>query len=486
MRLIFSAWLALAITLTSARAAEPTRPIIPPHKTWNHVSATPLKESTPPKPERIVLPSGLVVFLLPDHELPLIECTLILRVGDVHEDSTLAGLSNAMMSVMRTGGSDAWPGDKLDTALESLAADVTFASGLETSTVNLNALKEDFPSVLDMIASVLRGPAFPEDKLKIHLNQARTSISKRNDSPVMISGREFRRALYGKDSPYARVVEYATLAKIDRAALQNFHKNNVHPARMICGVAGDFKKEEMVAALNKAFADWPFTAPQPAKNPPTNFTPGPRTLFVERPRITQTSIMLGHGLDLRRDHADFPAIQMMNEILSGGMSARLFTEVRTRKGLAYSVRGQAMANYDRPGLFYASVLTRNEQALDAAEAVKSEIVRLRDGGVTQTELEQAREGILNSQVFQYDTTAKILQQQLTYELYGYPADFTATLLARLKTVTAADIQRVAKTYLAPEKAILLGVGNSTGIPPERTFSGAPGVEKIDVTIPTAP
>jgi len=484
MRLTLLAFLTLS--LASTFAAEPTRPIIPPHKTWNQVPATPLKDSTPPKPERIALPNGLVVFLLPDNELPLIECTLILRVGDVHEDASLAGLSNAMMGVMRTGGSDTWPGDKLDTALESLAADVAFASGLETSTVSMNALKEDFPRVLDMIANVLRCPSFPEDKLKIHLTQARTAIAKRNDSPVMISGREFRRALYGKDSPYARVVEYATLAKIDRAALLNFHKNNIHPARMICGIAGDFKRDELVAALNKAFADWPSAATLASKSPPVTYTPGPRTLFVERPRINQTAIMLGHGLDLRRDHADFPAVQMMNEILSGGMAARLFTEVRTRKGLAYSVRGQATANYDRPGLFYASVLTRNEQALDAAEAVKTEIVRLRDGGVTETELAQAREGILNSQVFQYDTTAKILQQQMTYELYGYPADFTATLLARLKTVTTADIQRVAKTYLVPEKSILLGVGNTEGLPPTRSFTNVPGVEKVDVTIPAAP
>lgn len=467
-------------------AAEPTRPIIPPHKPWNQVPNTPLKESTPPKPERIVLPSGLTVFLLPDSELPLIECTLILRVGDIHEEESLAGLSNAMMSVMRTGGSDAWPGDKLDTALEGLAAEVTFASGLETSTVNMNALKEDFPRVLDMISSVLRNPSFPEDKLKIQLTQARTAVSKRNDSPVMISGREFRRALYGKNSHYARVVEYATLAKIDRTALLNFHKNNVHPARMICGIAGDFKKDEIVAALNKAFADWPSAAPPAQVNPPLTFTPGPRTFFVERPRINQTAIMLGHGLDLRRDHADYPAVQMMNEILSGGMSARLFTEVRTRKGLAYSVRGQAMANYDRPGLFYASVLTRNEQAIDAADAVKAEIVRLRDGGVTETELSEAREGVLNSHVFQYDSTTKILQQQMTYELYGYPADFTATLLARLKTVTTADIQRVAKTYLVPEKSILIAVGNTEGLDPERAFPNLPGVEKIDVTIPAAP
>lgn len=473
-----------SVALMPAFAADETRPIIPPYKTWNQVVATPLKESAPAKPERIVLPCGMVLFLLEDRELPLIECTLMLRFGEVHEET--AGLTAAALNVMRTGGSDAWPGDKLDAALEDLAAEVHFTPGLDSSTVTLNALKGDFQRVLEMISGVLRNPAFPEDKLKIHLTQAKTAIAKRNDSPVMISGREFRRALYGKDSPYARTVEYATLAKIDRAALQNFHKNNVHPSRMICGVAGDFKKEALIAALNKAFGDWPFAAPAAKTTPPVTYTPGPRTLFVERPRINQTSIMLGHGLELRRDDADFAAVQMMNEILSGGMAARLFTEVRTKKGLAYSVRGQAVANYDRPGLFYASVLTRNEQALDAAEAVRSEIVRLRDGGVTEKELDEAREGLLNSQVFQFDTPGKILQRQMTFEMYGYPADFAATLLAKLKTVTSADVQRVAKAYLTPEKSVLLGVGNTEGLESARSFLSVPGVEKVDVTIPAAP
>jgi len=470
--------------LSSVFAADETRPIIPPYKTWNQVPATPLKESSPVMPERVVLPSGMVLYLLEDRELPLIECTLMLRFGEVHEEN--AGLTAAAMNVMRTGGSGAWPGDRLDAALEDLAAEVSFAPLLDSSTVTLNALKDDFPRVLEMIASVLRAPAFPDDKLKIYLTQARTQISKRNDSPVMISGREFRRALYGKDSPYARTVEYSTLAKIDRAALQNFHKNNVHPARMICGVAGDFKKDALIAALNKAFGEWPVPAPTAKVSPPVTYTPGPRTLFVERARINQTAIMLGHALELRRDDPDFPAVQMMNEILSGGMAARLFTEVRTKKGLAYSVRGQAVANYDRPGMFYASVLTRNEQALDAAEAVRTEIVRLRDGGVTETELEQAREGLLNSQVFQFDTPGKILQRQMTFEMYGYPANFANTLLAKLKSVTTADIQRVAKTYLTPEKNVLLGVGNTEGLEAARSFLSVPGVEKVDVTIPAAP
>jgi zinc protease len=311
----------------------------------------------------------------------------------------------------------------------------------------------------------------------------RTAIARRNDNPTMIAGREFRKALYGASSPYARVIEYANLAKIDREALRAYHARVFHPNALILGVVGDFKTADMLEKIKAAFETWPKaerTLPAVAPIPTAHEK---KLLFVERPKINQTTIMMGHVVDMRRNSPDYAAIQMMNEILAGGMSARMFTEVRTRKGLAYSVSGAAQIYFDRAGLFYATALTRNEQALDTVEAIREELVRLKEKGVTDSELAEARQSILNSFVFNFDSAAKILARQMNYEFYSYPSDFAEKLMEAIKKVTVADVNRVAVQYLDLDNMTVLAVGNTAQLEGKKSIKTLPGVQTLDVSIP---
>jgi hypothetical protein len=170
----------------------------------------------------------------------------------------------------------------------------------------------------------------------------------------------------------------------------------------------------------------------------------------------------------------------------------MFTEVRTKKGLAYSVSGLANIPYDRPGVFSCSALTRNEQALDAVEAIREEIVRIRDKGVTAGELDEARERVLNSFVFNFDRPSKIIGRQITYEFYGYPQDFAERMLEAVKQVTVEDVNKAAKKYLDPGKCVLIGVGDgsidSTGqlLDAAKSFLSLKDVQTVDVAIPVPP
>ena len=466
-----------------ARCAETAPAPVPPYKLWKDVQSPELKKFNAPTADRFELPNGMVVFLLEDHELPLIDLNMTLRVGEIHEGANNAGLADATATVMRTGGSEKYPGDKLDELLEDTAASLSLGIGTDSGSVSLALLKDDFAKGLDILVDVLRHPAFPQDKVDLHLAQARTSISKRNDNPGGIAMREFRKALYGEKSPYAKVVEYASLATINRKALQDFHGLYFHPNMFILSVVGDFKKDEMLAKLTAAFADWPS---QKVTLPPVDAIDTSRhqkVLFADRPKINQTTFVLGHIIDIHRDNKDYPAIQLMNEVLSGGMSARMFTEVRTKKGLAYSVWGQAAINYDRPGIFYCSGLTRNEQALEAVEAVKEEVVKMKEHGITEQELAEARERILNSFVFNFDTPSKVIGRQMNYEFYHYPMDFATKLLDAIKQASLEDVNNVAKKYLDPDNCILLGVGNSTGLDAAKSFHSLKDCQTLDVTIP---
>jgi zinc protease len=481
MKALFCPLFVLISSLTLSVSAAETAPF----KLWNEVQSPELKELHAPTAERFELGNGMIVFLLEDHELPLIDVSMKIRVRDVYEPADAVGLAAATSQVMRSGGSAKFPGDKLDETLENMAASLDIGIDVDSGSASLSVLKPNFDQGLEILVDVLRNPAFPEEKLELFLTQARTLISKRNDRGDAIVGREFRAALYGPASPYARHTEYATLNKINRAAVQAFHDTYFQPNQFILGVVGDFKKEEMLAKIKAAFEPWPakeVKAPDVAPIPTERKT---RVLFAERTKIPQTTFTMGQVVDLRRNSPDYPAIQVMNEILSGSMSARMFTEVRTKKGLAYSVWGYANIPFDRPGVFSCTALTRNEQSLEAVAAVKEEVIKLVDKGVTEKELAEARESIINSFVFNFDTPSKILGRQMTYEYFGYPMDFAEKLLDGIKKVTVADVNRVAKQYIDPEKFVLMGVGSSAGLDDAKSFAKLASVELLDVTIPQA-
>jgi predicted Zn-dependent peptidase len=481
---ITAATLLTLLVCISAFAAEGDG--VPPFKLWNEVKSPELKELHAPAPERVVLANGMIVFLLEDHELPLIDLTMRIRVKDLYEPPEQVGLAWAMATILRSGGSEKYPGDKLDETLEGMAASIGCSIDSDSGYASLSTLKADFEKGLGIFVDLLRNPAFPQDKLELWRSQARTGIGKRNDSPGSIAGREFNKALYGAESPYARHSEYATVNGIDRAALQAFHQKYFHPNQFILGVYGDFKKDEMLAKLKAAFEPWPAEKTDPPAVAPIPTGRTARTLFVDRPKINQTTFSMGQVVDARRDSPDYPAIQMMNEILSGSMSARLFTEVRTKKGLAYSVWGYAGIPYDHPGIFYCNALTRNEQALEAVDAVRHEVVKLVETGVTPQEVAESRERIINSFVFNFDTPRKIVERQMTYEYFGYPMDFAEKLLEAVKKVTPEDVSRVAKKYIDPEKFVLLGVGNSADLDAAKSFRSLKDVVLLDVAIPPAP
>ncbi len=454
-----------------------------PFKLWRDVKSPELKVYAPPYATRYEFPNGMVVLLLEDHELPLIDVSMTLRFGEVNELPGQTGVAAATAEVMRSGGSEKYPADQLDEKLENMAASFNLGIGIDSGSASLAVLKGDFDSALDLFVDVLQHPAFPEDKLDLYLTQARTGIARRNDRPAGIASREFRKALYGEKSPYAKVLEHANLNQIDRPALQAFHRTFFQPSQFILGVVGDFQPEEMLAKLRASFGAWPAVEVKRQDVPSISTSKKKKTFFVERPRIDQTTFIMGHMIEMRRDSKDYPAMLMLNQILSGSMSARMFTEVRTKKGLAYGVSGSASVFYNRPGAFVCSASTRNEQALDALQAVQLEVVKIRDSGVTEKELEEARESELNSFVFEFDSPAKILNEQLTHELYGYPVDFSHRLAEAIQHVQVAAVNEVARRYLDPDKFVLVGCGGTAGLDESKTFRALKDVQLLDVTIP---
>jgi zinc protease len=439
-------------------------------KPYTELTFPPLPSVEIPKYDRYVLKNGLVVYLMEDRTLPLVSGTAMIRTGGRLEPAEKVGLAEIAGTVIRSGGTEKHSSKVLNQLLEQRAAIVETSIGLDSGTASFNVLSEDIGPVFALFAEVLRSPAFEPQRVEIAKTREKGEIARRNDDPNDIAGREFKKLIYGDNSPYGRTIEYRTLAEISREDLSDFYRTYVRPDRLILGIVGDFKTAEMKALVEKTFGDWQ-NPPTSAKiTAPTATQKNPNGVFIiNQPQLTQSTVLLGH-LGGQLDSPDYPALTVLNEILSG-FGGRLFNEVRSRQGLAYSVYGVWSSRYDYPGLFIAGGQTRTEATVPFIKAIQSEIDRIRTEPVTAKELEDGKNAILNSFVFKFENPAQTLSRLMTYEYYGYPSDFIFRYQKAVKNTSIEDIQRVAKTYLQPDRLVILVVGNEAGMKPPLSSLG---------------
>lgn len=432
-----------------------------------------------PKVHEAVLPNGLHLYLVEDTDYPTIDLRAMIRTGSVHESADKVGLASVTGEVMRSGGSEKYPGDALDQLLETLAATVETSIGSSSGSAAISVLKEDIDQGLDVLADLLMHPRFPEEKIDLAKVQIRSGISRRNDDVGGIANREFDKLIYGADSPYARHEEYATIDAIDREDLVAFHKQYFHPNNVALAVWGDFKWKDMKKKIEQALGDWPRGEAAPVQPPQVDYTFNTSVNYIEKTDVNQSNIMLGHIGGLR-SNPDYPALIIMNQILSFD---RLFKRVRTDEGLAYSVYGNYGAGYQVPGTFTCGCQTKSESTVKAIQIIVEEIRRMQNESVTSAELDKAKSAYLNSYVFNFQSKGQIIRRLLRNAYFGYPADFSDQVKAGVEEVSKADVQRVAQAYMKPDQLRILVVGNAADF--DQPLSALGEVNTIDITIPKA-
>jgi zinc protease len=447
---------------------------------YKQIQAPALRPITIPQPQRITLPNGMLVMLLEDHELPAVEVEALIRTGSRYEAADKAGLGEILGEAQRTGGTKGMTGDQLDDFLEARGARIETGMSEASGSAEMWCLKQDFGDVFKAFADVLRNPVFAEEKIAIVKNQVATGIMRRNDNPQSVMFREFGKQVYGPESPYARTPEFATLGAVTRDDLVAFHKRYYAPNRIILGLVGDFDSKEMAKKVKAVFGDWPKGAD--VKDSPAAYRTAtvPGVYYAQKDDMNQSDIIIGH-LGIQKDNPDIFAVDVMNEAWGGGFASRLFSNVRSKKGLAYAVRGGVGSDYDYPGTFSTWMTTKTETTAAGIDALLEEIEGLAKTPLTDEEIRRAKDSILNSFIFNYDSKAKILHQQMTYAYFGFPADYLARYRQNIEKVTAAEVNRVAKKYVHKEQLAILVVGPSKG--QDRPLDGFGKVTKLDLTIP---
>ena len=446
---------------------------------WKQIPVPPLPAFHPPQPRRIQLSNGMVIFLQEDHELPLINGTARIRGGSSDEPAAKTGLVDLFGEVWRTGGTKTQTGDQLDDYLEIRAAKVETGGGADSTNISLSCLKGDFDDVFKVFTDLLQNPEFRADKLDIAQKQADDSISRRNDEIGEIASREAAKLAYGADNPYVRQAEYATIAAITRQDLIDWHKNNIHPNRIILGVSGDFDSATMESKLRSAFESWP-KAPELPK-PEIKFQPAkPGYYLIPKDDVNQSSIHLV-ALGTTRNNPDYYAISVFNEAFGGGFSSRLFNDIRTKRGLAYNVGGGIGTNFGHPGVMQFVAGTKSQSTIEAVQALDEDIDDLAKQPISDEEIRHAKDAILNAFIFRLDSPDKVLAERMTYEFYGYPADWLDKYPVEIQKITAEDVNRVAAKYVHRDQLAVLVVGNTKEF--DKALSSLGAVKEIDIAIP---
>ncbi|MFZ0859559.1 MAG: pitrilysin family protein [Candidatus Sulfotelmatobacter sp.] len=474
----------LLVMLIAAAATFTTVPQTAAQATsWQQITIPPLTPFKPQQPTRIELKNGMVIFLQEDHELPLIDGTARIRGGSVNEPATKVGLVDMYGEVWRTGGTKTQTGDQLDDFLEVRAAKVETGGGPDSTTISWSCLKGDLDDVFKAFVDVLQNPEFRADKLDIAQKEEDDAISRRNDDVGEIAHRESVKLAYGSNNPYARDAEYATVAAVTRQDLIDWHGKYVRPNNIILGISGDFDSAAMEARLRAAFDSWPKGAAVPRKNEIKYSPAPPGNYLVSKEDVNQSTIHM-LGLGITRDNPDYYAISVFNEAFGGGFSSRLFNDIRTKRGLAYSVGGGIGSNFGHPGILQVAIGTKSGTTIEAIQAATEDIDNLSKQPITDDEIQRAKDAILNAFIFRLDSPDKILAERMTYEYYGYPSDWLDKYEAEIKKVTAADVNRVAAKYMHRDQMAVLVVGNTKEF--DKPLSSLGPVKNIDITIPPPP
>jgi zinc protease len=448
---------ACLVALSPAVFAQPIPPT-PDQLTFPPISYTPPKAAD----SRVVLKNGMVVFIIEDRTLPLVSIGLTVRTGGYLEPADKAGLAGFTGSQIRRGGTKTLTAEQLDEKLDFLAAQVSTGIGDTSGSAGLSCLSDNLDQALPLFVEMLRYPRFQEDRLALAKEQALQEMKKRNDDSADIERYEWNALLSGEKHFTNHWTTAASVKAITREDMVAFHRQYFQPANFIASVTGSFKRAEMIAKLEAAFGGWPSTrmAVPPV---PSEIAPVAPGLYRINKEVNQGRVSIGLPT-VKRDSPDVYALEVMNEILGGGgFTARITKTVRSDEGLAYSAGSALSFGVYYPGRFRATYQSKSRSVSYAAQLVLQEIKKLREQPATADELAIIKNNLIETFPSQFASKAQTAGIFASDEYTRRDPTYWQTYRDRIQAVTAADVQRVAREYLVPEKMVALVVGDQKEI-----------------------
>ncbi|MDD5560221.1 pitrilysin family protein [Candidatus Methylomirabilis sp.] len=418
----------------------------------------PMLVAAAPLAERQVLENGLTLLVRSSRALPIVTIRVTVQAGSLWEQKGRAGLAN-LTALLLTRGTATRTAAQLDESVDFIGASLSSSADRDLSELDLTVLKKDLPKGLELLTDVLRHPAFEQGEIARKVQELKAALRKRQEDPGEVAHEAFNDLVFGSH-PYGRPLEGTdtTLATITRDEIVRFHRDHYTPERTFVTVVGDIDRSEITNQIRALLGSWPKGNGTVARA--TEPTPLQEKIVVKRidRNVAQANIVLGHQ-GIRRDNPDFYALTVMNYILGGGgFSSRLVERIREQKGWAYDVSSQFSPGLER-GSFRVVLQTKNETAGPAVQEVVRELRRIREQGVTDQELADAKAYLTGSFPLRLDTNAKLAGLISSVEYYKLGLDYADRYRSLIDGVSKEDILRVARTYLNPEGYVLVVVAD---------------------------
>lgn len=415
-----------------------------------------------PGAKETVLPNGLTVLVLEQHRLPSVSYSLWIKSGALSDPKDMPGLASFTADMLREGTATRKSSQlaiELDEMGATLNANAEF--GRDLTSVSASSLSDSADKTMELMADVVLNPSFPAEELERYRRRELLGLTQIRTNPGFLARERFARAIYG-DSPLA--TQSTTVESLKAAtpeAMKAFREKYYAPNHAILGIAGDITLAQALALAKKHFGSWKKQDLPKASVPDVSARNPAKVYLVDRPGSVQSNILAG-GISLKRSDPDYIPLTIVNRILGGGSSARLFQNLREDKGYTYGAYSRISSDI-YPGTFVANTEVRNAVTDGSLHELMYEMKRLRDESVPAQELEEAKRSIVANFALSLESPADLLNRSLTVKYYGLPADYWDRYPEHVAKVDAAAVQNIAKKYIDLSHLQIVVVGDAKQI-----------------------
>ncbi len=406
------------------------------------------------------LPNGVRLNIVEQHELPLVQVTLTVTGGS-RLDGDTPGIATFMANMLDEGAGtrDALA---LQSELAYLGANLSTTSDWDRVTVGLKVPVRALPAALALMADVALRPTFRAEEVRRQRDLRLTALLQAKDQPNTLASLAFNQAVFPANHPYARSAtgDSATVASYDSALVRHFYEGAIRPERATLFIVGDVDEAQVRTQMTQAFGSWRANgtaAPLPAAPAAVAAPATTRVWLVDKPDAAQSVIIVGWP-GVERISPDYAPLQVMNTLLGGSFTSRLNMTLRETKGYSYGANS-GFSYRVIPGPFSASSSVRTNVTDSSLIEIFKELRGVRDVAVPQDELDRAKAYVELGIPGTLESTSQVAGQMAQLATFGLTLDELPRLAARVRAVTAADVQRVARQYLTPDRAHVVVVGD---------------------------
>jgi zinc protease len=412
------------------------------------------------KIQEVRSPGGIVAWLVEDHSLPVVTFDVSFRGGAALDPSDKAGLATLTADLLDEGAGDL-DSQAFQGRLEDLAAGLEFGASRDSMGASLRIITANLAPALELLRLALAAPRFDEAAVARVRDQLLAQLERKAHEPNYIANRLWWRNAFG-EAPYARPIQGTaeTLAHISAADMRALAHDRFVRDQMLIGVVGDIAPEALTGLLDSTFGELRAHAAEVTL--PEATAAAKKPLIVAKLPIPQSVVAFGEA-GIKRDDPDWYAAYVVNHILGGGGStARLTTEVREKRGLAYSVYS-TLDPLRRTGVIIGGVATQNSHVARSIDIIRAEWRRMREDGPTPAELAAAKTFLTGSYPLGLDSTTSIASTLVAIQSDGLGIDYLGRRNALIEAVTIADARRVARRLFDPDKLSFIVVGAPEGL-----------------------